>query len=210
MCICLWPEFDCAEMTLWGWKDVKMQLLAVAQGQRAWRASRVEGGSHLSLICFLVLHWPFLEIWVTTWVRHPFPFPSVHAVFSCVQTMVWLPVFGVLMYRCCMKRLKRRSLGWEKEGRKSLCCITGAFVWRCVLCRWSIARLLRVTFTASRWIRIMSSEIMAIKIDSIPPQVQAIDRNAGSAPVLQVKFREVFLFCFFNSCQLVIRRSTWP
>ena len=49
---------------------------------------------------------------------------------------------------------------------------------------------------------------MAIKIDSIPPQVQAIDRNAGSAPVLQVKFREVFLFFVFNSCQLVIRRST--
>ena len=27
MCICLWPEFDCPEVTLCGWQDIKFQLL---------------------------------------------------------------------------------------------------------------------------------------------------------------------------------------
>ena len=27
MCNCLWPEFDCPEVTLCGWQDVKIQLL---------------------------------------------------------------------------------------------------------------------------------------------------------------------------------------
>ena len=27
MCICLWPEFDCPEVTLCGWQDIKIQLL---------------------------------------------------------------------------------------------------------------------------------------------------------------------------------------
>ena len=27
MCICLWPEFDCSEVTLYGWQDIKIQLL---------------------------------------------------------------------------------------------------------------------------------------------------------------------------------------
>ena len=27
MCICLWPEFDCPEVTLCGWQDVKIHLL---------------------------------------------------------------------------------------------------------------------------------------------------------------------------------------
>ena len=27
MCVCLWPEFDCLEVTLCGWRDVKIQLL---------------------------------------------------------------------------------------------------------------------------------------------------------------------------------------
>ena len=26
-CICLWPEFDCPEVTLCGWQDIKIQLL---------------------------------------------------------------------------------------------------------------------------------------------------------------------------------------
>ena len=26
MCICLWPEFDCPEVTLCGWQDIKIQL----------------------------------------------------------------------------------------------------------------------------------------------------------------------------------------
>ena len=130
-----------------------------------------------------------------TWVRHPFPFPLVRAVFSCVQTMVWLPVFGVLMCHCCTQRLKKRKKVWaerRREERESVCCISGAFVWRCALCCWSIARLLRVTFTASRWIRIMSSKIMAIKIDSVPPWVQAIDRNAGSDLFFKKRFGKDF------------------
>ena len=27
MCICLWPEFDCPEVTLCGWQDINIQLL---------------------------------------------------------------------------------------------------------------------------------------------------------------------------------------
>ena len=27
MCICLWPDFDCPEVTLCGWQDIKIQLL---------------------------------------------------------------------------------------------------------------------------------------------------------------------------------------
>ena len=27
MCICLWPELDCPEVTLCGWQDIKIQLL---------------------------------------------------------------------------------------------------------------------------------------------------------------------------------------
>ena len=27
VCICLWPEFDCPEVTLCGWQDIKIQLL---------------------------------------------------------------------------------------------------------------------------------------------------------------------------------------
>ena len=27
MCICLWPKFDCPEVTLCGWQDIKIQLL---------------------------------------------------------------------------------------------------------------------------------------------------------------------------------------
>ena len=27
MCICIWPEFDCPEVTLCGWQDIKIQLL---------------------------------------------------------------------------------------------------------------------------------------------------------------------------------------
>ena len=27
LCICLWPEFDCPEVTLCGWQDIKIQLL---------------------------------------------------------------------------------------------------------------------------------------------------------------------------------------
>ena len=27
MCICLWPEFDCHEVTLCGWQNIKIQLL---------------------------------------------------------------------------------------------------------------------------------------------------------------------------------------
>ena len=27
MCICLWPEYDCPEVTLCGWQDIKIQLL---------------------------------------------------------------------------------------------------------------------------------------------------------------------------------------
>ena len=27
MCICLWPEIDCPEVTLCGWQDIKIQLL---------------------------------------------------------------------------------------------------------------------------------------------------------------------------------------
>ena len=27
MCICLWPEFDCPDVTLCGWQDIKIQLL---------------------------------------------------------------------------------------------------------------------------------------------------------------------------------------
>ena len=27
MCICLWPEFECPEVTLCGWQDIKIQLL---------------------------------------------------------------------------------------------------------------------------------------------------------------------------------------
>ena len=27
MCICLWPEFDCPEVTQCGWQDIKIQLL---------------------------------------------------------------------------------------------------------------------------------------------------------------------------------------
>ena len=29
MFICLWPEFDCPEVTLYGWQDIKTQLLLV-------------------------------------------------------------------------------------------------------------------------------------------------------------------------------------
>ena len=31
MCICLWPEFDCPEVTLYGWQDVKFQLLIMIE-----------------------------------------------------------------------------------------------------------------------------------------------------------------------------------
>ena len=27
MCICSWPEFDCPEVTLHAWQDIKIQLL---------------------------------------------------------------------------------------------------------------------------------------------------------------------------------------
>ena len=27
MCICLWPDCDCPEVTLYGWQDIKIQLL---------------------------------------------------------------------------------------------------------------------------------------------------------------------------------------
>ena len=30
MCICLWPEFDCPEVTLCGWQDIKIQLLLLS------------------------------------------------------------------------------------------------------------------------------------------------------------------------------------
>ena len=29
MCICLWPEFECPEVTLCGWQDIKIQLLVL-------------------------------------------------------------------------------------------------------------------------------------------------------------------------------------
>ena len=29
MCICLWPEFDCPEVTLCGWQTIKIQLLLI-------------------------------------------------------------------------------------------------------------------------------------------------------------------------------------
>ena len=41
MCICLWPDFDCPEVTLCGWQDFKIQLL-------------------LLLLCFYVHNNPFI------------------------------------------------------------------------------------------------------------------------------------------------------
>ena len=56
-----------------------------------------------------------------------YPFLSVRAVFSCVQTMVWLPVFGIFNVRvdvdscnCTAQRLLE-SLHWKLTlGEKSL------------------------------------------------------------------------------------------
>ena len=51
--------------------------------------------------CFLVLHWPLPEIWITlpSKAQQPqeqcYPLLLVCAVFLCVQTKAWLPVFRI-------------------------------------------------------------------------------------------------------------------
>ena len=44
ICICLWPEFDCPEVTLCGWQDIKIQLLTVLtrRADVSWKALSVE------------------------------------------------------------------------------------------------------------------------------------------------------------------------
>ena len=42
MCVCLWPEFDCPEVTLCGWQDIKIQLLLLLTAlacQMSWLKS---------------------------------------------------------------------------------------------------------------------------------------------------------------------------
>ena len=36
MCICFWPEFDCPEVTLCGWQDIKIQLQLLFSTCRGW------------------------------------------------------------------------------------------------------------------------------------------------------------------------------
>ena len=48
--------------------------------------------AHKKLIFSLVPHCPLQEIGVAFEI-------GVHVVFSCVQTMVWLPVFGIFNVR---------------------------------------------------------------------------------------------------------------
>ena len=86
------------------------------------------------LFVILVLHYPSLEIRAPTPGKSTagaraalYPFLSGYAIFSCVQTMLWLPVFGIFNTRTdvdacdCTRRLyghrKRvctESRLWEK------------------------------------------------------------------------------------------------
>ena len=77
MCICLWPEFDCPEVTLCGWQDIKIQLLLLLL---------LFGSRH-------VLHWPCLR------GTYPALEPAQHSTGSSValQTLLawegnWLVV----------------------------------------------------------------------------------------------------------------------
>ena len=40
MCICLWPEFDCPEVTLCGWQDIKIQLLLLLHSLLIYQQGR--------------------------------------------------------------------------------------------------------------------------------------------------------------------------
>ena len=45
MCICLWPDFDCPEVTLCGWQDIKIQLLLLS----IWYLVLFSSSSNLNL-----------------------------------------------------------------------------------------------------------------------------------------------------------------
>ena len=78
-----------------------------------------------------------------------YPFLLVCAVFPCVQTMVWLPVFGifnvaqmlmhVIAHRGCMDTIRESALETD-SGRKIPCCTRDVNL--CQYCTWIFSWML--------------------------------------------------------------------
>ena len=56
MCICLWPEFDCPEVTLCGWQDTKIQLLLLLMCLHVHTLAELSPACHLQMpVCVFCL-----------------------------------------------------------------------------------------------------------------------------------------------------------
>ena len=89
----------------------------------------------------------------------------LHAVFFCVQTMVWLPVPVFVIFNVCpdvMHLIAHRglsghheSLHWKSTGRKTHCCTRGSNP--CQYCTWIFSQTIyqlshhSISITAPAW-----------------------------------------------------------
>ena len=71
MCICLWPEFDCPEVTLCGWQDIKIQLPLLLLLLDAFSGSVLLTSGRLLFLLVLKVRWNCSRSsrsWWKTWI----------------------------------------------------------------------------------------------------------------------------------------------
>ena len=102
MCICLWPEFDCPEVTLCSWQDIKIQslLLLLLLLHLGWTPNmtkvlllilKVWSKSEYSLTCFAHCQ-EFLRC--ANIYLPSFFFQILFLHFSCQFWLKYFPIYG--------------------------------------------------------------------------------------------------------------------
>ena len=93
-------EFKAKEVLLWYEHWYSNQTKLADGSSLPFQASFSPHFSLIHWFCFFVfvfvLHFPLQEIRVALQQEQRYPFLSVSAVFSRLQTLAWLPVFGIL------------------------------------------------------------------------------------------------------------------
>ena len=99
MCICLWPEFDCPEVTLCFWQDIKIELLLYCGWLRSLRIDvivNLQAQKEVTLLLMKVFGLWYQFSWLNMYLSHRVT--RLHWLFCRSVLYSILPVSGTV--RC--------------------------------------------------------------------------------------------------------------
>ena len=113
----LMTEFECPEVTLCGWQDVKIQL-PTSSVPLTHANTHTHACTHAHMHAHTHTH---VHTHKHTHTHTHYPLISMCAVFFCVGTMVWLSLFGILSVHTCVDSCSCAQRRWKCEHCERVC-----------------------------------------------------------------------------------------